>query len=510
MKNLKALLGNAEDSPKIVKPYMQETSALLKNFNPLERYNLKENFNALASFENGEKVWTEDAFVTFFGIPDTLQLSSFFYRAACCFGYHHHKHRCLTFSALSRFLACFTKRHQNVWSDNERLLLIFHSWCDSVPQENKSILNEVHERKTAQDVGKKSLDPKNLPRMRITKFHRVCVLVLCIVDLQPGESIGYHINEISSPYYEKAEKVADSLISGINKDGTNQFLLFDDFITFLDENVFFLDHLGYLFDYIFYSHPQYAQPAQDNSLCFRNFSVLNPLLYAQLCLFIPNPSLNYKNLTCLFNANCHGYSMSAIERHVLNFYEPTILLLKGHKIPEKKRNSRQFTFENTYPRKYPNAPHPCATILGLLENHEPEEESSIVLGAYITTPWKQSHSGGFGNSDSLLFQLRSRHQVFRATGKDSNCCVFDKNLGICFGLRRNHVTNKLQLESPGVSMLIDDNLEYGFFRHAGHGTFGEGKQLTGVLFEERFLIHDLEIIGIKHSSGMKNTIKLGK
>ncbi|WBW72069.1 V-type ATPase inhibitor and disassembly protein linked to MTOR [Schizosaccharomyces osmophilus] len=509
MKNLKALLGSTEVSPKLLKPYIQETSSLLKNFNPLERYNLKENFNALASFENGEKVWTEDAFITFFGIPDTLQLSSFFYRAACYFGSHNRNRDCLTFSALARFIACITERHRNVWSEDKRYSLIFQSWCDSIPQENKGILNETYDRKTVRNVGKKTPDAKHFPRMRITNFHRICILALCIVDLQPGESIGNHINRFSIPYYKKAENVADILICGMKKDGSTPLLLFDDFMTFLDENPFLLNHLGCLFDYILYSQP-HAQPAQIDELCFNSFSVLDPLLYAQLRLCIPNSSFNYKNLISLFNSNNHGYSMSAIERRVLNFNEPTILLFKGHRISEKKRNSRQLAFENKYPKKYSNDSHQCTEILDLFENHEPVEESPVVLGAYITTPWKQSQSEFFGNSNSFLFQLRPRHQVFRATRKESSFCIFDKTLGICFGLRRNHVTNDLLVESPGVNMLIDDSLEYGFFRHAGHGAFEEGKQLSGALFEERFLIHNLEVIGIKKSCDLENTIKLGK
>ncbi|EPX72384.1 TLDc domain-containing protein 2 [Schizosaccharomyces octosporus yFS286] len=508
MKNIKALLGRTEDSPRLLKPYMQETSALLKNFNPLERYNLKLNFNALASFENGEKVWTEDAFVTFFGIPDTLQLSSFFYRAACNFG-SHHRNGCLTFSALTRFLACITERHQKIWSEDKRLSLIFESWCDTIPQENKGILNEVYDLKTVKDVGKNTSDVKNTPRMRITNFHRICVLALCIVDLQPGESIGNHISKFSTPHFKKAEKVADILICGVRKDGFSSLLLFDDFITFLYENPFFLNHIGCLFDYIFYSHP-HVRPAEIDEFCFSTFSVLDSLLYAQLRLCIPDFSFNYKNLISLFNSNDHGYSMSSIESRVLNFNEPTILLFKGHRISERKRNSRQLTFEKKYPKKYSNDPHQCTKRLDLFENHKSEEEFPIVLGAYITTPWKQSQSEFFGNSNSFLFQLRPRHQVFRATKTDSSFCIFDKTLGICFGLRRNHVTNDLLVESPGVTMLIDDSLEYGFFRHAGHGAFEEGKQLTGALFEERFLIHNLEVIGIKQSCNLENSIKLGK
>lgn len=376
--------------------------------------------------------------------------------------------------------------------------MIIASWCDSFPKFRVEVLKNSKQisRLIHSDVQNISNFFDQNFGIRRSNIYQLCLLLLCISKLKPGESVGCHINSFLDSMFVKEQKAAFYVLQGISPDISSNIIKPSYLLHFLESNPYFLKSLGSLFELALFPHSAHNQKVQDDVSPLNDFAILSPLIHAQICFFLPKSVWQVNGLTSLFRASFHGYSMYALERKMCNYHNPSILLIKAKKInANHKSSSRPISLDATIPRKYP--PHCIGTDKAVPQKFGADfHNENILLGAYISTRWRQSHMGFFGDHSTLLFQLQPIHQVYYASNLDKNYCMFDKNVGLGFGLSRHKVTNKVQYDVPGVCMYIDDGLEYGLFRHAGDGAFKPATNYENFEYEERFLIQDLEVIGV--------------
>lgn len=267
-----------------------------------------------------------------------------------------------------------------------------------------------------------------------------------------------------------------------------------------------------------------------------------------LCTFNPN------NFRSLFIGSKNGFSLKSFEHRVFNWNAPSLLLISGKKVVDPltyglKKNSKFMKFN----QHYPNLIHSSVAPLTLTHrlNTDPSNSAAstskklqaekllgetVVYGVYVNQPWRKTNKHYFGDGKTMIFQLSSKQNIFKAKRQFTNTTTTNETTisattgsmntnyayfnteggGIGFGSSQPIIKNNSLLKyQPGnVSLTIDANLEFAVFRHTGIGAvFEEGTAFqinrsdassgneakaieASPIYDEKFLINEIEVWGI--------------
>ncbi|KAK3940035.1 restriction of telomere capping protein 5 [Diplogelasinospora grovesii] len=246
--------------------------------------------------------------------------------------------------------------------------------------------------------------------------------------------------------------------------------------------------------------PQMTQPLlQDTG------SIMNPGVLSQLSFFIPGSSL-FRKLRRLYSGDEDGFSMGSFETKVFHWYQPTILLVSGIRLPDEsghRSTGPESSFLATLPHR--RFPHGSAT-----------DTERVTFGLYVEEHWKHTHRECFGSESAILFQLEPVHDVFRASTLNRDYVSFSKpsastsHAGISFGCPLPKGTQAYRRASivplGSVSLVLDSSFEFGCFTHDYESRGGAFQ--TSVArkhnFQERFEVTDIEVWGCGGEGEAKN------
>ena len=211
--------------------------------------------------------------------------------------------------------------------------------------------------------------------------------------------------------------------------------------------------------------------------------ILNMNTLSQLSFFIKSTDL-FRRLRLLYSGNDAGFSINSIQQKVLNWRAPSILLVSGTRL-QATANRRAFA------ETLPASRFPSSSTGNSMEGR-------VVFGAYLNVPWKQTHREAIGDDRTLLFQLEPVHEVFRASTLNRDYVTFTKS-GIGLGVpppKKAVGGFHSYIVLGAVSLLLDENLEFGVFTHeaSGGGAFGTSRTRKGD-WQDRFEIESLEVWG---------------
>ncbi|ORY05126.1 TLD-domain-containing protein [Basidiobolus meristosporus CBS 931.73] len=176
------------------------------------------------------------------------------------------------------------------------------------------------------------------------------------------------------------------------------------------------------------------------------------------------PDSRGRSWDVLYSGSRHGFSISYLEAKVFKYSAPTCLLIKGYPTVTRRLSRNRF----------------------LKVAHDPgAAEQELILGAYISEPWKFSR-GFWGTADCRLFELGPVYEVFPVTGNSDTYAYCHRSNGIGFGGRINEF--RLHIKP--------DFLTGTYSNDPLHGTWSYKLSATRADFDITFQIEDIEVIGM--------------
>ncbi len=340
-------------------------------------------------------------------------------------------------------------------------------------------------------------------------FRRLVMLLLVSATLGPQENLAKHAQGLTEDRLEGLRKTADSVMWSFPIE-EHPGIFYHDFHKIIPTSLPYLfDGLNPLFEHFLFSKnidlsrkklsvPSEPQPPASTfsdiprePLLPREGEILDLNVLSQLSFFIKGSSI-FSRLRPLFSAGNDGFSMGSFEQKVLNWHAPTILLVRGTRLPNTPSNGRERTFADKLPpKRFPDGKSGNSGNGG--------RRARLVFGAYLNLPWKHTSKQAIGDADTLLFQLEPIHEVFRASTLNTDYATFTKS-GIGFGSpppKPKPVSGLSAHTALGpVSLMLDDSLEFGVFTHdiSGGGSFFCSETRTSS-FQDRFEIDSLEVWG---------------
>lgn len=214
--------------------------------------------------------------------------------------------------------------------------------------------------------------------------------------------------------------------------------------------------------------------------------LINEFSLSQLSTFLKKEVV-YSNIRKLYIGSESGFSMRSFESKAFKWNAPSILIIKGKRIPSNIKNQRYTKFQE----EFPNFKNPLLPLQ--------KENDILTYGVYIHQPWRITNKESFGDLQTEIFQLQPIQKIFKSTSIAKNFIYFN-TLGGGIGIGNNQpiLKNSFKKYLPGnVSLTIDQSLEFAVFRHLGLG--GEFKSINeddwNLEYEDRFLISDVEVWG---------------
>lgn len=351
-------------------------------------------------------------------------------------------------------------------------------------------------------------------------FLKLLQLLLLIAPMEPQDAMSTYASQLSEKRLKRLRETAGDILASFNVEKNHgiSFRTFETVITAAIPNMF--NSLGPLFEHFLF--------AKDMDLSKRKTSIdpangsapLSPVASAtpskskpppvpvlkeegdildlaklsQLSFIFKSPTL-FRHMRPLYSGNTSGFSMGSFEKSVFKWRSPTILIVSGSLLPPEPSNARERALADSIPqssRLSPSISH--------------DSTQTLVYGAYIPSPWKQTHKTCFGDAETKLFQLSPIHDVFHASKMSSDYTYFNRSptypSGLGFGtqipqqLHQSFHTTRL---GP-VSLHLDDALEFGIFTHIseGGGSFHSSSlpARRHKDWQDRFEIEALEVWGI--------------
>ncbi|KAK4460056.1 restriction of telomere capping protein 5 [Cladorrhinum samala] len=340
-------------------------------------------------------------------------------------------------------------------------------------------------------------------------WRKLIMLLLLIAPLDPQESLSSYADRVADDELESLRTTADCILASfldVESSPGIKFSRFNTVIPVLLPHIF--DGLTPLFEHFLFSKdlnsdkhkdepagrstlpPDVVQPLLQDKASIMNLGVLS-----QISFFIPGSSL-FRKLRLLYSGDDDGFSMGSFETKVFNWRAPTILLVKGTRLPET--NHRSTSAESAFLTTLPSRRFPPASAAA---------EETLTFGVYLSQPWKHTHRECFGDEETILFQLQPVHDVFPASAFNKDYASFIKPSassplgGISLGCPPPQQTQAYRRSSTislgPVSLVLDSSFEYGCFTHnyASRGGAFQGSMARRFDFQERFEISSLEVWG---------------
>ncbi|KAK4452126.1 restriction of telomere capping protein 5 [Podospora aff. communis PSN243] len=517
-----------------------------KCFTPLDIFSFKDVFKSLADHEHHVQYLKEDTIARFLEIPDILGVSPVLFQLVShvgAFPFLQDAPAVLGAEQMIIVITIMTKRYERVLAKGaaDRRKLLFRSMAvydrkQPGPSENPGPSeaklsggdrghegdedsNEeepdelVLETLDYLDYGKffKQQDSPSLHGALVPadNLRKLIMLLLLVASLDAQESLSLYSDRVSGDALHRLRSTAECVLAafldverspGINFARFNAVIpssmpfLFDGF-TPLFEHFLFSKHLD------FHKHKdetkhvllpvEVAQPLLQEEASIMTLDILS-----QLSFFIPGTSL-FRRLRLLYSGDDDGFSMGSFETKVFNWRAPTILLIRGARLPDDtahKSTASESAFLSALPPKR-------------FRNGSGDENERLTFGLYVGQPWKHTNRECFGGEDTLLFQLEPIHDVFRASTINKDYVSYTKpsastsHAGISFGCPPPTNTQTYRRSSTialgTVSLVLDSSFEFGCFTHdyTSRGGAFQPSPVRDFDFQERFEIESLEVWG---------------
>jgi hypothetical protein len=340
-------------------------------------------------------------------------------------------------------------------------------------------------------------------------FRKLIMLLLLIAPLGPQESLSLHSGRVSGAALESLRSTAECILASFVDVERSPGIKFHRFNTVVPLSMpFIFDGFTPLFEHFLFSNqldfhkriggtkdvPVDSEATQP--LLQDTASIMSLDIVSQLSFFVPGTSL-FRRLRLLYSGDEDGFSMGTFETKVFNWRAPTILLVRGNRLPEDDRFRKSRGSESAFLSALP----PRRLRAG------GSDTDSLTFGLYVNQPWKHTHRECFGGEDMRLFQLSPIHDVFHASTLNKDYVSFTKpspstsNPGIFVGCPLPKLTQTYRRSSTiavgPVSLILDENFEFGCFTHdytSRGGAFQPSAART-FDFQERFEIESLEVWG---------------
>lgn len=347
-------------------------------------------------------------------------------------------------------------------------------------------------------------------RISVATFRRLLMLLLVISPLKSLQPVRMYTSDLSESRMESVRKEADNILSAFfqEKSGGIGYKTFATTIAHCFPYLF--DPLTPLFEHLLFSKnlnlsqkrssddpptpeqleetPESPLPPPESVMLPGSFKsvIINPSIISHLSFFLPSTVSNANffhgnmRLHPVFSTAEHGSSLTSFSHNVLTWQSGTLLLLEGVMIDS------------------------------------PEQENTVLLGAYLPQPWKSSSSHHSKSSESstlsCLFQLSPKHFILPGNPSPSvqkpnmPTAYFSSSAGIAIGCQipPSSRTHPLPPSPHGAgSLTIDASLETATFHVSpiGHnGVFLPPATLSSTgttsTIKTQIDIYNLEIWGL--------------
>lgn len=340
-------------------------------------------------------------------------------------------------------------------------------------------------------------------------FRKLIMLLLLAAPLGPQEDLSIYSDRTSGSQLESLRSTAEWILAAFLDGDNPSSISYDRFDAVISTSApFMFDGLTPLFEHFLFSknldlnrhkgEPPAVQPPVEvvQPLLQEAGSIMNLDTLSQLSFFIPGTSL-FRRLRLLYSGEVDGFSMGSFESKVFNWRAPTLLLVRGNRLPggdSHRSTGPESSFLSTLPpRRLP----PGGS----------DGNDTLTFGLYLGQPWRHTHRECFGGDDTLLFQLEPVHDVFRASTMNRDYVSYTKpstatsHAGINIGCPPPQPTQTYRRASTialgPVSLVLDDSFEFGCFTHDFTSKGGSflNSAARQVDFQEHFEIVSLEVWG---------------
>jgi hypothetical protein len=343
-------------------------------------------------------------------------------------------------------------------------------------------------------------------------WRRLVMLLLLIAPLDAQESLASYSNRLSGAELDDLRATADCILASFLNVEEAPGIRFSRFNAIIPASMpYIFDGFTGLFEHFLFSknldfhrhvgdqpRPASLPPELVQPLLEKTGSIMNLNILSQISFFIPGSSL-FRKLRLLYSGDEDGFSMGSFESKVFNWRAPTLLLVRGTRLPDEPAHHRSgpaSAFLATLPSRRFSA-----------GNRSRSEDENLTFGLYLSQPWKHTHRECFGDQGTLLFQLQPVHDVFRASTVNRDYASFTKPSasvptgGISFGCPpspASQASRRSNIMALGpVSLIVEGSFEFGCFTH--DYTSQGGAFQTSVSrkfdFQDRFEISSIEVWG---------------
>jgi hypothetical protein len=357
-----------------------------------------------------------------------------------------------------------------------------------------------------------SLPPTHGAMIPADNWRRLVMLLLLIAPLDAQESLASYSSRLSGAELDDLRTTADCILASFLNVEEAPGIRFSRFNTIIPASMpLIFDGFTGLFEHFLFSknldfhrhvgdqpRPASLPPELVQPLLEKTGSIMNINVLSQISFFIPGSSL-FRKLRLLYSGDEDGFSMGSFESKVFNWRAPTLLLVRGTRLPDEPAHQQS---------------GPASAFLATLPsrrfspgNRSRPEDETLTFGVYLSQPWKHTHRECFGDEDTLLFQLQPVHDVFRASTVNKDYASFTKPSasvptgGISFGCpppQATQASRRSNIMALGpVSLALESSFEFGCFTH--DYTSQGGAFQTSVArkfdFQDRFEISSIEVWG---------------
>lgn len=334
-------------------------------------------------------------------------------------------------------------------------------------------------------------------------FRKLLMLLLLVAPLDAQESLAQYSERITGEELDSLRATAECILAAFVNIETSPGIKWHHFrtvIPVLFPNLF--NGFNGLFEHFLFSKdldlskrdnkgektiepPTIAQP-----LLPTKGEILSNHTLSQISLFLPGSSL-FRRVRPLYSGNDAGFSIGSFESKVFNWRAPTILLVRGTRLPDRPEGGQEASFaESLPPKRFQNG----------------SKSDRLTFGVYVREPWKHTHRECFGDSETVLFQLEPVHDVFPASTINTDYVTFTKapshHPSLAFGNPHPKPSSSSKrggnmLSMGPVSLSIDDSFEFGVFNHdwSSRGGAFHTSITRKFNFQDRFRVDSLEVWG---------------
>lgn len=518
-----------------------------KCFTSLEFYSLKEVFKSLADQQDSIKYLKEDTIARFLEIPDILGASPVVFQMVSYLGafpFLGDAPVVLELPQVVMVVVIMTERYRRVFAkgSTDRTKLLFKSLAvhdrkaseaglsadnehpepkssakpsaagfaideagaDPDDEEDDDLVLTAFELLDIDDAVKEGDTPTFGGAMIPTdNFRKLLMLLLLAAPLDAQESLSQYTLRVTGGELETLRSTAESILTSfvdVEKAPGVTWQRFRHVVPTLFPNMF--NGFDGLFEHFLFSKdldlskrkdsiekPQSEAPKVAQPLLQENGEILNEHTLSQISFFLPGSDL-FRRVRLLYSGNDDGFSMGSFESKVFNWRAPTLLLVRGSRLPDKPDGGQEASFaEKLPPKRFPNG----------------SKSDRLTFGVYVREPWKNTNRDCFGDSETLVFQLGPVHDIFQPSTINTDYVTFTKPPGnepcVAFGSPHPKPTKSGRRESMlalgSVSLVLDDSFQFGVFNHdfGSRGGAFHTSTIRKYNFQDRFQVESLEVWG---------------